>query len=208
MKKVILMAVAVLAMGVGCKKGIEGYEKVFVTATINGQSYKESATWYWNQQQRRSTIALYEHYKVFRFFPTLEKEGDVRYEIQFYIAVDEAQFKTNYPYKIDFYNMDIDEVCGTYVSEGEMIPYVSENREQVLAAGADGMAFAISDFSKEPVPLKGEFTIETIDPKTQFCKGSFSLTSSGNDSEKLTITGKILEVQSSIRSTTFRPKTY
>ncbi len=204
------MAIVALAMGgVSCKKNpFAPYEKVFITATINGRQYKESATWGWNQQLRLSSIALYENHKVIRFIPRLspEKEGDVRYEIQFYIAVDDTRFKTNHPYKIDFYNTDagLDKILDVeYIHVDDVIAYVSENREQVLAAGADGMAFALSSTSEEPIPLKGELVMETISPETGRCKGSFTLASSGSDSEKLVINGTILDVSSYISSLFF-----
>lgn len=175
----------------GCKKELIGGEKVVGTATINGKDYKEATWWAWNYKGYPSTMRLYTNYNTIYYLARLTpaKESDPSYSIHFYVNVEDNQFNINQPYKIDFYKEL--EIESTYW--GDILPYYSENKDKILIDDADGFAFAISSTSDEPIPLKGELVLESIDRETK-TYGHYSFTSPEN---KLVINGKF-ETLSSI----------
>lgn len=118
-----------------------------------------------------------------------KKESEPSYSIHFYVSVKDNEFSINKPYKIDFYKELVIE--STYW--GDILPYYSENRNEILSDNADGIAFAISSTSDEPIPLKGELVLESIDRETK-TYGHYSFTSPDN---KFVINGKF-ETLSSI----------
>jgi hypothetical protein len=171
----------------GCYKDLTGYEKIVGTATINGKNYKESTRWAWNYTGYPSSMRLIENYKVIHFIARLSPEtaGEPSYWIYFYVSVEESQFKTDYPYQIDFYT-ELDSESFSWL---DVIPYFSENRNKILREDADGIAYAVSNAS-EVIPLKGELVLESINSQSKVCHGYYSLTSPENDSYKLVIEGK------------------
>ncbi len=175
----------------GCKKELIGGEKIVGTATINDNDYKEATWWAWNYKGYPSTMRLYTNYNTIHFSARLspKKESEPSYSIHFYVNVEDNQFNINQPYKIDFYKEL--EIESTYW--GDILPYYSENRNEILSDDADGFAFAISSTSDEPIPLKGELVLESIDRETK-TYGHYSFTSPEN---KLVINGKF-ETLSSI----------
>lgn len=175
----------------GCKKELIGGEKVVGTATINGKDYKEATWWAWNYKGYPSSMILYSNYNTIHFIARLspKKESESSYSIHFYVNVEDNQFNINQPYKIDFYKEL--QIESTYW--GDILPYYSENKDKILSEDADGFAFAISNTSDEPIPLKGELVLESIDTETK-TYGHYSFTSPEN---KLVINGKF-ETLSSI----------
>lgn len=173
----------------GCEKELKGYEKIVGTATINGKDYKESTWWAWNFKGYPSSMILYENYKIIHFIARLspEKAGEPSYSIHFYVSVEDNQFKTNHPYKIDFYS---DELDVESLDWWHVLPYLSENRNNVLIEDVDGIAYAFSNISDVSIPFKGELVLERIDYQSNVCHGHYSLISPENDSEKLVINGK------------------
>ncbi len=171
----------------GCEKELKGYEKVVGTATINGKDYKESTWWAWNFKGYPSSMILFENYKVFHFIVRLSPEisEEPSYSINFYVYAKNNQFKTNEPYKIDFYKeLDVESLYW-----GDVIPYFSENKDKILVEDADGMAYAISSTSENPIPLKGELVLDEIYNESHVCYGHFSFTSPDGNQEKLIING-------------------
>ncbi|NMA73039.1 MAG: hypothetical protein GX963_02520 [Bacteroidales bacterium] len=172
----------------GCEKELKGYEKIVGTATINGKEYKESTWWAWNYKGYPSSMILMENYKVFHFLVRLSPEisGEPSYSMSFYVYVNDNQFKTNEPYQIDFYKeLEVESLYW-----GDVIPYFSENRDKILVEDADGIAFAISNTSDDPIPLNGELVLESIDFQSKVSRRYYSFTSPENDSERLVIKGK------------------
>lgn len=161
----------------GCKKELIGGEKIVGTATINGNDYKEATWWAWNYKGYPSSMILYTNYNTIHFIARLspKKESEPSYSIHFYVNVKDNEFSINEPYKIDFYKeMEIE---STYW--GDILPYYSENKGKILSDDADGFAFAISSTSDEPIPLKGELVLESIDRETK-TYGHYSFSSSDN----------------------------
>lgn len=177
-----------LSLMTGCEKELTGYEKIVGTATINGKNYKESTVWAWNYKGYPSSIRLYESYKLFHFIARLYSEKrseNPSYTINFYISENDMQLKLNHPYKIDFYKeLDVESSSWYYV-----VPYFSENRNEILAEDADGIAYVEVGNTEGPISLKGEFVIEKIN-SPNIAYGYYSLTSSGNDSERFVINGE------------------
>ena len=180
----------------GCEKELKGYEKTVGTATINGKDYKESTWWAWNYKGYPSSMILFENYKVFHFMVRLSPEisGEPSYSINFYVYAKNNQFKTNGPYQIDFYKeLDVESLYW-----GDVIPYFSENRDEILDEDADGIAYAISSTSDVPIPLNGELVLESIDSQSKVSHGYYSFTSPENDSERVVIKGKFETVSAII----------
>lgn len=176
-----------LPLMAGCEKELKGYEKVVGTATINGENYKEATRWAWNYKAYPSDIGLYENYNVFHFLARLspEKGNSPKHVIYFYGLENGKQLKLNHPYKLDFYEeLHTESLFWSYV-----IPYFSEHSSEILAEGADGIAYVIRSDSDEAIPLKGEIIFEKIDSEN-ICYGSYSLTSVGNGSKEIVINGK------------------
>ena len=93
--------------------------------------------------------------------------------MSFYVYVNDNQFKTNEPYQIDFYKeLEVESLYW-----GDVIPYFSENRDKILVEDADGIAFAISNTSDDPIPLNGELVLESIDFQSKVSRGYYSFTS-------------------------------
>lgn len=134
-------------------------------------------------------MRLYENYKIFHFIARLspEKAGEPSYSIYFYVSVEDNQFKTNHPYMIDFYS---DELDVESLDWWHVLPYLSENRNNVLIEDVDGIAYAFSNISDVSIPFKGELVLERIDYQSKVCHGYYSLISPENGSEKLVINGK------------------
>lgn len=173
----------------GCEKDeLKGYEKIVGTATINGKDYKESTRWAWNYKGYPSSMSLYENYKIFHFITRLSpnKATKPSYSINFYVSVEDNQFKTNLPYKIDFYT----ELNVESLYWWDVLPYLAENRNKILSEDADGFAFVTSSTFDGALPLKGELVLESIDYQSKVCHGYYSLISPENGSEKLVINGK------------------
>lgn len=184
----------------GCEKALKGEEKILGTATINGQSYKESIVWAWNFQGYPSYLELYENYKLFYFIARLSPENRdaPSYSIDFYVSADNIQFKTNHPYIIDFYK---DENIDTLYWRN-IIPYISKNASAIFNESADGIAYAVSSVSGKRIPLKGELVLENINPQTSVCHGYYSFSSDETVSEKLVIKGEF-ETMTSINNLTY-----
>lgn len=184
----------------GCEKALKGEEKILGTATINGQSYKESIVWAWNFQGYPSCIEFYENYKLFYLIVRLSPENRdaPSYSIDFYVPADDFKFKINHPYIIDFYK---DENIDTLYWR-DIIPYISKKRSEILDESAAGIAYAVSSVSGKRIPLKGELVLENIDQKTNVCHGYYSFSSHETVSEKLVIKGEF-ETMTSINKFTY-----
>lgn len=172
----------------GCEKELKGYEKIVGTATINGKDYKESTWWAWNYKGYPSSMILYENYKILHFIARLSPEisGEPLYSINFYVYAKDNQFKTKEPYQIDFYKeLDVESL-----DWWDVLPYLSENRNNVLNEDVDGIAYAFSNTSDLSIPFKGELVLESIDNQSKVCHGYYSFTSPENDLKGLVIKGR------------------
>lgn len=187
----IPIALLLILIG-GCKRFTqEGEEQIFGTATINGKSYKESKRWYWNSTPYPASIIFWKYHRYFEFEVNLKpaEAGLPNYRIYFYAAIDESELMAKRPYKFEPLNGVFDKSIYTYYSIVD-VPFLRANKSTILPNGGDGIAVLFSDSSSTPTPLMGTLVIDEFYTGTRNCRGSYSLTSTSDGADKLTIDGK------------------
>lgn len=187
LKKYVVLFFLFLFIGGGCKKSIfEGEDKILGTATINGKEYKETIRWGLTFQGYTSSLKLYQNYRIARFIVRLKPLDGVgpSYSIYYYISMDENKFSTNYPYKLEF----IEDLEVESYDEFHVLPYLSENKTEILTDGVDGIVVVFTSNLDDPIPVKGEIVLERIESRISY--GHYSFNSLNKDQEKIEIKGK------------------